>query len=334
MSMYKILLLTDQQLKRDASSIDDIETIDREYAALTEEDKTKYNALVKGMFRDKYFNAAQDGVSSAVASVANIAPIANEVPSLQKSSVGFFESLWSYAKFLTVAILLVSANILTKENLSVALQETPMSMYKILLMTDQQLKRDSSSTDDIETIDREYAALTEEDKSKYNELVKGMFRDKYSNAAHDRTKVAEGVVVDITQNGDKDRNLQTSISKSSELSFLTKFFMAATFLVIGYSAIQLIAREGLTTSLVDKMAPMSIYKILLLTDQQLNRGSSPVDNLEIIDSEYATLTDEDKAKYNALVKGMFRDKYSTAAYNRAKAAEGASNDIPQMLTKM
>lgn len=74
---------------------------------------------------------------------------------------------------------------------------------------------------------------------------------------------------------------------------------------------------------------MSIYKILLLTDQQLNRGSSPVDNLEIIDSEYATLTDEDKAKYNALVKGMFRDKYSTAAFNRAKVAEGTADDIPQ-----
>ena len=76
-----------------------------------------------------------------------------------------------------------------------------------------------------------------------------------------------------------------------------------------------------------------MYKILLLTDQQLNRGSSPIDNLEIIDSEYATLTDEDKAKYNALVKGMFRDKYSTAAYNRAKAAEGTANDIPQNVDK-
>jgi hypothetical protein len=78
---------------------------------------------------------------------------------------------------------------------------------------------------------------------------------------------------------------------------------------------------------------MAMYKILLLTDQQLNRGSSPIDNLEKIDSEYATLTDEDKAKYNALVKGMFRDKYSTAAYNRAKAAEGTSNDIPQNVDK-
>jgi hypothetical protein len=76
-----------------------------------------------------------------------------------------------------------------------------------------------------------------------------------------------------------------------------------------------------------------MYKILLLTDQQLNRGSSPIDNLEIIDSEYATLTEEDKARYNALVKGMFRDKYSTTAYNRTKAAEGTANDIPQNVDK-
>jgi hypothetical protein len=137
-------------------------------------------------------------------------------------------------------------------------------MYKILLLTDQQLKRESSSTDDIETIDREYAALTEEDQSKYNELVKGMFRDKYSNAAHERTKAAEGVVVDITQNGDKDRNLQTSISKSSEPSTLSKFFMAAAFLVIGYWAIQLIAQEGLTTSLVDKMLNLGFFTLFFL----------------------------------------------------------------------
>ena len=137
-------------------------------------------------------------------------------------------------------------------------------MYKILLLTDQQLKRDSSSMDDIETIDREYAALTEEDKSKYNELVKGMFRDKYSNAAHYRTKAAEGAVVNFTQNGDKDGNLQTSISKSSEPSSILKFFMAAIFLVIGYWSIQLIAQEGLTYSLVDKMSNLASFSFLFL----------------------------------------------------------------------
>lgn len=79
MSMYKILLLTDQQLKRDASSIDDIETIDREYAALTEEDKTKYNAMVKDMVRNKYSNAA--------------ALTANKIPYLHQISVAFLKSL-------------------------------------------------------------------------------------------------------------------------------------------------------------------------------------------------------------------------------------------------
>jgi hypothetical protein len=119
MSMYRILLLTDQQLKRDASSIDDIETIDREYAALTEEDKTKYNALVKDMVRDKYSNAA--------------ALTAKKVPYLQQCSVAFFESLWSYVKFLTNAILTGLAKILTKENLSVALHEVVRTLVLTVL---------------------------------------------------------------------------------------------------------------------------------------------------------------------------------------------------------
>jgi hypothetical protein len=119
MSMHKILLLTDQQLKRDANSSDDIETIDREYAALTEEDKTKYNELLKDMLRGKYSVAA--------------ASIADEVPNLQQSSVGFFESLWLYVKFLTNAILLESAKILTKEKLSMALDEVVRTLVFTVL---------------------------------------------------------------------------------------------------------------------------------------------------------------------------------------------------------
>lgn len=139
-----------------------------------------------------------------------------------------------------------------------------MSMYKILLLTDQQLKCDSSSVGDIEIIEREYAALTEEDTSKYNELVQGMFKTKYSNTAHDRSKAAEGAVVDFTKDSDKGGNLQTSSSKSTEISLVLKFSMAAIFLVIGYWSIQLIVQEGLTFSLIDKMMTLLSFSFLFL----------------------------------------------------------------------
>jgi hypothetical protein len=108
-----------------------------------------------------------------------------------------------------------------------------MSMYKILLLTDQQLNRGSSPADNMETIDREYAALTEEDKTKYNALVKGMFRDKYSNASNDRIVAAEATAVDITQISNEDPNVQTSIVKFYESLSLPTLLITAILSVFG-----------------------------------------------------------------------------------------------------
>ncbi|KAI8577049.1 hypothetical protein K450DRAFT_302285 [Umbelopsis ramanniana AG] len=78
---------------------------------------------------------------------------------------------------------------------------------------------------------------------------------------------------------------------------------------------------------------MHLYKILLLTDQQLNRGSSSIDNTETIDREYATLAEEVKTKYNAVVEEMFKHKYSNATQNHGKDAEAVTLDIVKIVDK-
>jgi hypothetical protein len=72
---------------------------------------------------------------------------------------------------------------------------------------------------------------------------------------------------------------------------------------------------------------MSLSKILLLTDQQLNCGSSPIDNMKSIESEYAALTIEEKDKYNEMVGDMLRGKYSNAARNRVSGYGSTAIDI-------
>lgn len=72
---------------------------------------------------------------------------------------------------------------------------------------------------------------------------------------------------------------------------------------------------------------MSLSKILLLTDQQLNRGSSLIDNMKSIESEYAALTIEEKNKYNEMVGIMLRGKYSNAASNRVSGYGATAIDI-------